>query len=409
MVYEYSSNNAAQDDDLDPSFRELEQHTWALLQALYTERTASPSLTSSTLSSNTDPFYYTPPLTLVQSAIAASPALSELSVVKDWLHSTAYSRLHPAEVRKGYLTYTKNKLKQALRTGNKDQLGNLVDTLDPDATNRKDSQGKRKTLDPEDAGYEKALLRTLWEYVRVGELDQALDMCRQSDASWRAASLSGGKLYSNDTLLRARAAVAANEGIESMDIPASTAASTDGKLVQGNIRRKLWKSTCRAIAESEHVYSYERALYGAISGQTKSVLPVCETWEDYLWVHVNSLLEQEIDNILERNANTNYFLSSSSAASEEISASPTSEKEQEQKQHKSVPQALQNIFNSLLAEPKLRLDARSPFHVAQSWIILNKTNDLLNTFVTKLEENAESLDEPYVDFPNTYQHAVRLS
>jgi nuclear pore complex protein Nup107 len=360
-----------------------------LLQALYTERT-SPSPASSS-SNTTDPFYYTPPLTLVQSAIAASPALSELSVVKDWLHSTAYSRLHPAEVRKGYLTYTKNKLKQALRTGgNKADLGSLVDTLDPDATNRKDSQGKRKNLDPEDAGYEKALLRSLWEYVRVGELDQALDMCRQSDSSWRAASLSGGKLYSNDTLARARAAVIADtDGEETMDIPAAT----DGKLVQGNIRRKLWKSTCKAIADSEHVYTYERALYGAISGQTKSVLPVCETWEDYLWVHVNSLLEQEIDSILESNANTNYFLSSSSAASEEISASSS---EQQPTEHKSVPQALQNIFNMLLSEPKLRLDSRSPFHVAQSWIILNKTNDLLNTFVTKLEENAESLDEPYV-------------
>ena len=365
----------------------LELHTWLLLQSLYAERTLPPSPSSST--STPDPVRtttsYVSPLSLVQTAISSSPALSELSVVRDWLHSIAYPSLHPAEIRKGYLTYTKNKLKQAIRSNiqvtEASSKSNLVDTLDPDATNRTDAAGKRKVLDSEDANYERALLRSLWEYVRVGELDQAIDMCRQSDASWRAASLSGGKLYSDDIPARRSDGMGDSEDMAILQ--------AEDKTVQGNLRRRLWKSMCRALAGTQHLDLYERALYGAVSGDTASVLIVCETWEDHLWAHVNALLEAQIDNLLEERSN--YYLSLSDT-SELSTISPSSSLITSNV--KLLPQAMQEIFNSLLSEPKLRLEARSPFHVAQSWIILNRTNDLLTSFVSKLEESADILDEP---------------
>lgn len=51
------------------------------------------------------------------------------------------------------------------------------------------------TLELEDATYEKAFNKTLFEYVRAGQLDSAIDLARQSDRSWRAASLRGAALY----------------------------------------------------------------------------------------------------------------------------------------------------------------------------------------------------------------------
>lgn len=331
---------------------------------------------------------YTPPLTIIQRAISSDPALSELSVIRDWLHNTAYSRLHPAEIRKGYLTYTKNKLKQALRTSS--DIGTLVDSLDPDATNRNRENGRNggsaKVLDSEDTNYEKALLRSLWEYVRVGELDQAIDMCRQSDYSWRAASLSGGKLYEDEHLSRALAQSNGQLLDDEMQL-----LDAESRTVQGNLKRKLWKSMCRSISSSSILDPYEKALYGAISGQIDPVLPVCESWEDHLWVRVNALLEEEIDTILVKQED-NYFLNSSDGSLGSSSSDTGSNRNTSQK--KNIPSAMQDIFNGLLANPRLRLDSRSPFHVAQSWIVLNRINDLLTSFVGKLEENAESLSEP---------------
>jgi nuclear pore complex protein Nup107 len=65
-----------------------------------------------------------------------------------------------------------------------------VQSLDPDAASREMS-----SLELEDAAYEKALNKTLFEYVRAGQLDSAIDLARQVDRSWRAASLRGAALY----------------------------------------------------------------------------------------------------------------------------------------------------------------------------------------------------------------------
>ena len=382
------------DDEESRATFQLEANTWALLQALYLERTA-PARPSEAEKHDDETFFpYTPPLTLVQDAIAADASLSELSIVKDWLCTTAYRDLHPAEIRKGYLPYTKSKLKQSLRTGGssaditgKKSGQNLVDSLDPDATNRLSSDGKtRKVLDSEDANYEKALLRSLWEYVRVGELDQAIDMCRQSDCSWRAASLSGGKLYENAALAQASQSI---YGAEDMDIMQSDA---EERLIQGNLRRKLWKAMCRAVSATGHLDQYEKALYGAISGEVDTVLPVAKSWEDHLWIRTNALLEGEIDNILKQKEDQGNWLLESSNTDNLFSQ--RSETDLDKTERKSVPQAMQDIFNTLLGEASLRTEARSPYHVAQSWIILNRTNDLLNSFVSKLEASANELDEP---------------
>lgn len=379
--------DAVLDDDERAAFT-LEAHTWSLLQALYSLRTSPPSTASLAES------YYTPPLTLVQHAVASSPALSELSVVRDWLHSSAYSNLHPAEIRKGYHPYTRAKLKQAIRTGTTStnpNISKLVSSLDPDATNRLSGQ-QRKVLDTEDATYEHAFLRSLYEYVRVGELDQAIDMCRQSDFSWRAASLSGGKLYQNDIL--ARYALSANSEtgltpIQDMEL------DPDSRQRQGNLRRKLWKAMCRSMSSASHLDPYERALYAAVAGQIDPILPVCSTWEDHVWARVNGLLESEIDAILARaeRDESNYFLSTFSGTSRQ-----DDNQNNATSKPKSIPNSLKDIFDNLLKDQKVAMDARSPFHVAQAWLILDRAPDLLTSFVTRLERQqaseSDALSEP---------------
>lgn len=85
--------------------------------------------------------------------------------------------------------------------------------------------------------YERALLRSLFEYVRAGDLDLAIDMCRQSDQSWRAASLSGGKLWWDPVL------APGEDGYEDeMDM------ESEEKRAKGTLNRRLWKLMCRKLA-----------------------------------------------------------------------------------------------------------------------------------------------------------------
>lgn len=69
--------------------------------------------------------------------------------IRDWLHSIP-SSLNPAEIRRGYLPYTKNKLKQLRRTGAKPPQG-LIEQLDPDALVRARAADEGARLESDDA------------------------------------------------------------------------------------------------------------------------------------------------------------------------------------------------------------------------------------------------------------------
>ena len=91
---------------------------------------------------------YTPPATLAQSIMHSSPLLSELVVVREWLHDSAPS---PASIdpgaTNGYWRFTRNALLQGKRTGRTG--AGLVTEMDPDAVNREGVE--EKGLAPDDA------------------------------------------------------------------------------------------------------------------------------------------------------------------------------------------------------------------------------------------------------------------
>lgn len=82
---------------------------------------------------------YAPMSTLAQAIIHASPLLTELIVVREWLHDTAP---HPSlpEANTGYWKFTKHTIMQNIRTGHANRDG-LISEMDPDAVNRGDGAG----------------------------------------------------------------------------------------------------------------------------------------------------------------------------------------------------------------------------------------------------------------------------
>ncbi|TIC27779.1 nuclear pore protein 84/107 [Wallemia mellicola] len=347
--------------NIDQSEREawsLERNTWNLIHALYDDRLngLDDGLSAKEILAANK---YTPPLTLTQPLISQSKELMELNAIRQWLHNIP-TPLYPVEIRKGYQTYTKNKLKLAVRQGN--TTTGLVTSLDPDAPVR-----QHKQLDVEDSQYDKPLTRTLFEYVRLGRMDLALDACRSSDQPWRAASLRGGQLWDDPSL--ASEEIALNNGIS------------------GNKQRKLWKQIASQLSENPDFDPYERALYGCLSGSLSSVLPVCNSWEDHLWARVNALMERKIDDSLKKTGGYWY---------DNVDTVKAQEGEQ-------VAEDLEGIFEEIL---KLGGDvgnsAHNPFRITQTNVMLERTSHLLTNFASQIQQTASMLS------PDAFAHLLRF-
>ncbi|CEH16901.1 Nuclear pore complex, rNup107 component (sc Nup84) [Ceraceosorus bombacis] len=269
-----TGGEALDQEDIDAWNREA--RTWQLIARLYHDRLSRQPAAELQASQGSSSHPYETPLSSVQRLLAQSPGLAELELVRTWLSEYLGESVSVVEVRKGYRPYTRNKIRSEKRTGsnkpasrlNKEKIEILrTQSLDPDAP-----QEVR-----EDATYEKALTRALFEYVRAGRLLEALDLTRQADQPWRAASLRGA-------ILHWRPGCGNDE--EALDEPEEAT---------GNRNRLLWKAVCRTLASKSGIEEHERALYGALSGDLQSVLAVSSSWEAHLWAYVNARLEAAVD------------------------------------------------------------------------------------------------------------------
>ncbi|BGP49686.1 Nucleoporin nup84 [Rhodotorula kratochvilovae] len=373
----------------------LERNTWALVQTLYAHRLEDqPAVPSSSKNP------YTPPRTVAERFVESSKDLVELSAIREWLNANP-SSLNPAEIRRGYLPYTKNKLKHLRRTGAPTPQG-LVTQLDPDALLRAQRAGDDDGahLESDDAAYERALLRSLYEYVRAGETDLAIDMCRQSDQAWRAASLAGGRLFQDPALAPDADAEDDDEfGDSAMD------GGEQERRVQGNANRRLWKTMCRKLAANNTLDPYERALYGALSGDVASVLPVCSTWEDVVWAHTNALLEAHVEAGLASSASGRYFERGTVAPLDpKAPLDPEDALLGAAAAGRPVRDELDAVFERLMHSDRTELAnaAKNPFHVSQAYLIIGKIGNLLETFVKRIEDTATGTE------PELLAHLLRF-
>jgi nuclear pore complex protein Nup107 len=79
--------------------------------------------------------------------MAASRSLSELVVVREWLHDTAPPPPHP-DASTGYWRFTKHRVTQGLRTVNIGRAAeNVVREMDPDAVVREAEIGRSLAAD----------------------------------------------------------------------------------------------------------------------------------------------------------------------------------------------------------------------------------------------------------------------
>ncbi|KAJ3442069.1 nuclear pore complex protein [Anaeramoeba flamelloides] len=128
-------------------------------------------------------------------------------------------------------------------------------------------------LNEEDKKDEAEFYKILFVHIRNGEMEKAIDWCREKKQYWRAASLSGGLLIDDST------------NIEQNDFKS---------IIEGYMHRSLWKISCYEISKNSFD-EYERAIYGLFCWNLSQVITVCSTWEDYLWAYLKTNVNQQID------------------------------------------------------------------------------------------------------------------
>jgi nuclear pore complex protein Nup107 len=157
----------------------------------------------------------------------------------------------------------------------------------------------------------------------------------------------------------------------------------------------------QSLSPQNTVDPYERALYGALSGDVASVLPVCSTWEDVVWAHLNSLFESHIEAGLAVSPSGRYWQQGSVAA---LPSKPDLDPEDDllgKAISKPVRQELEQVFERLVRSDKavLAAAAKNPFHLSQAYLIVGKLGELIETFVERLEAAAADTEPECVLSP----------
>ncbi|MGH0139604.1 UNVERIFIED_CONTAM: hypothetical protein FKN15_014707 [Acipenser sinensis] len=132
----------------------------------------------------------------------------------------------------------------------------------------------------------------------------------------------------------------------------------------------------------EQFNRYERAIYAALSGNIKQLLPVCDSWEDTVWAYfrvlVDTLVEQEI--------------CSSGTALHQLEELP--------REYLEANWTLERVFEELQATEKKRVleETKEHYHVIQKFIILGDLDGLMEEFSDWLSHGKPALPSHLLRF-----------
>ncbi|KAJ7349466.1 nuclear pore protein 84/107 [Mycena albidolilacea] len=367
QLVDYQENGDGRSTQEELDLLRLERDTWGLLQAVMPARkTEGPHMPTARELLAENP--YTPTSTLAQAIMHASPLLSELVVVREWLQDSAPPPQHP-EATTGYWKFTKHSVMQSLRLAGGGTRDGLVKEMDPDAVNR----GDGRMLSADDTNYEKGLAQALYSYVRAGRLGDAIDLCRKAHQPWRAASIRGSLLFQWRAITN-----------EQYEDDAMEDDLTDAW--EGNRRRQLWKSACTRSAINPNISENDRILYAALvpTPQTSSVLKTaCRTWEDHLWAQISVVCEEKQSTEMLRVGGSFWEGGLPAVESGVRVLSPDAEEAESEEWEEEVRGSLEILKTVAVQEGP---GAQHPFHYSQLQIILNRIGPLMENFSAGVQD-----------------------
>ncbi|POS85399.1 hypothetical protein EPUL_001842 [Erysiphe pulchra] len=250
-------------------------------------------------------------------------------IAHGWLHTKAAIKDHKRRTSSTYALDPKapNVEKVLLNSARTEPLSTQ---LDPDAPYR---QGRR--LAAQDQYFERAIWLGCYELLRRGNSPQKIsEWCTERTEVWRAVSMSGVSF----------------EDLEED----SNFASPDAMI--------RWRKICLSLAHTCGNAEYEKAVYGILGGDIPSVEPICKSWDDFMFVHYNSLLRTQFDKYLrniqfELTASDPLFSQKSFDSSQKFSESQDSRS---------------RLIANLMANPKISKESTKPMKVLQGVLIADQ-------------------------------------
>ncbi|KAL3175123.1 hypothetical protein MRX96_040517 [Rhipicephalus microplus] len=119
--------------------------------------------------------------------------------------------------------------------------------------------------------HEFLFFRSVFFHLRAGQLQRAKELAADNGYRWLAAVI--------------------EEFRPCHDLHnASTIGAGFRQPAQGTFYRDLW-----IAASSPKCSLYERAVYGALSGNLQAMLPACITWEDQLWARMRAAVDVRVE------------------------------------------------------------------------------------------------------------------
>lgn len=183
-----------------------------------------------------------------------------------------------------HLLKTKGKASQSVkseyRTKSEYNTENLCTSLDPDAAFR-----ERKEFHDLDREDENRLMKHIFRFVRAGRLDIGKKLAENNGHHWLSACLDGWLLQHD-----------AFNDADFLENDAEPKLANNQNL-EGNSNRDLWKYACWQVnkVQPDKRSIYEKAVFGLLSGNVNSVLPLCSKWEDKLWAYLRTSVDAQIE------------------------------------------------------------------------------------------------------------------
>ncbi|KZF26323.1 hypothetical protein L228DRAFT_206565 [Xylona heveae TC161] len=233
-----------------------------------------------------------------------------------------------------------------------DTSDGLVTQLDPDAATR---QGL--ALETQDYFSEKAVWMVCWEMLRRGKSWETIrEWCQDNLEGWRAIILRGTR-PSDEHLI--------SKLVDPVDEKSPDAFL--GSFSRKNRSGVLWRRVCYASAKAGGMNKYERAVFGTLGGDIDSVEPVCQNWDDHLFVHYNSLLLTQFDDYLRQNfpRRAPQTLTQKFASLDSVQL------------HGEAKSVGQRLMSRLKVHPTTREEARQPMKMIQSALIAKSFGDFV--------------------------------
>ncbi|XP_030749921.1 nuclear pore complex protein Nup107 [Sitophilus oryzae] len=260
---------------------EKERDTWKLLYILYQDRFMAQNLVDEDMPIQ---YFGKSEKNCMESLFKRESLVRECQLVIDWLESQTCEKddkvLHFSDSTVGW----ENTLHQ-LQSSDTIAFGSsrqIVYKLDPDAPHY-----QKKPLHDLDNDDEQRLNRHLFEQIRYGKLEEAEKLARQCGHGWKAAILEGWRLFHNPNI-KEETDNEVDDGYEEMEL-------NELKDIEGNSNRDAWKIMAIRYCKQDWISKYEKASIGVFCGYINSILPVCNTWEDFLWAYMKCMVDIRVE------------------------------------------------------------------------------------------------------------------